>query len=218
MSADANNTISVDRHAHWDAIYRAKDEAQLSWHQDDPRKGTSFELIREFAEPDARIIDIGGGSSTLAGELIKSGFSNVTVLDVSEAAIERAKMRVGDAATRINWIAADAVASPSLPGGFDVWHDRAVFHFLTAAEDRRKYIDLCSRSVASGGHVVIATFAPDGPEKCSGLPVQRYDAPGIGVEFNARFEVVKCASETHITPWGKPQAFTYAVLRKCDRA
>jgi SAM-dependent methyltransferase len=214
MSETAGPTATTIRHAHWEGVYRAKKEEELSWHQDDPRKAKSFALIREFAPLTARIIDIGCGSSTLAGALIDDGYSNVTVIDISEAALERAKSLNASASGRIRWIVSDVVASPVLPGPFDLWHDRAVFHFLTSQVDQKSYVDLCARNVAPGGHAVVATFALDGPEKCSGLPVQRYDGPGIEAAFQPGFELVKSDSQTHITPWGKPQAFCCSVLRR----
>jgi SAM-dependent methyltransferase len=214
MAETAGPTATTNRHAHWEGVYRAKKEDELSWHQDDPRKAVSFALIREFAPLTARIIDIGCGSSTLAGALIDIGCTNVTVLDISEAAIDRAKSLNAKASKRIRWVVSDVVATPSLPGSFDLWHDRAVFHFLTDAAERKAYVDLCAQSVAPGGHVVVATFALDGPEKCSGLPVQRYDAPGVEAVFQSGFDLVKSVRESHITPWGKPQAFCHAVLRR----
>ena len=140
----------------------------------------------------------------------------MAVLDVSAAAIDRAKSRTGELADRVRWIVSDVTEIGEL-GTFDVWHDRAVFHFLTADEDRRKYIALALRSVAPGGHLVIGTFGVTGPEKCSGLPVERYDRSTLAAAFGAGFEMVKSFEATHTTPWGKPQVFFFAVMRRVAR-
>jgi 2-polyprenyl-3-methyl-5-hydroxy-6-metoxy-1,4-benzoquinol methylase len=196
--------------AHWEAVYRTKHESEVSWHQDEP--AVSLDLIREFARPHSRIIDIGGGSSILAGRLLALGFA-VTVLDISETALERAKARIGPTSDKIRWIVRDITTAADI-GRFDVWHDRAVFHFLTAASDRRKYIDLAKKTVPVGGRLIIGTFALSGPETCSGLPVQRYDAKALSQEFSGAFVLRRQTEETHLTPWAKPQQFTFAVLER----
>jgi 2-polyprenyl-3-methyl-5-hydroxy-6-metoxy-1,4-benzoquinol methylase len=202
---------SLDRKSHWEGVYRAKDESQLSWHQDDPR--LSLDLVREHCPRGGRVIDVGGGSSILAGGLVAGGFDDVTVLDISDAALQRARQRAGEAGRQVHWVAADVLSTPPL-GQFDLWHDRAVFHFLTNADDRRQYVQRVRESVRPGGHVVIATFAPEGPEQCSGLPVRRYGDAALAAEFGREFLLIKSLHEAHVTPWGKAQAFVYVVLQR----
>lgn len=204
------NQNQEDRATHWQQVYLTKGDRETSWHQDDP--AVSLELIQLHTSPGARVIDVGGGASVLGGRLLQLGFA-VTVVDISPAALERAQQRIGPSASNIQWITGDITQIPSLQP-CDLWHDRAVFHFLTDVNDRKNYIDLCARTVVTGGHVVIGTFALDGPEKCSGLPVQRYDAEGIGREFGPAFSLVHAEPHVHITPWGKPQSFVFTVLRR----
>lgn len=204
-------TPGSSRHQHWEDIYHSKSDQSLSWHQEEP--ATPLALIGEAASPELRVIDVGGGSSMLAARLLDKGFRNVAVLDISGAALNRARSRIGARAELIRWIAADVTAIGDI-GQFDVWHDRAVFHFLTDPEDRRKYVALAERTIPAGGHLIIATFALDGPERCSGLPVHRYDAKGLAREFGRGFALEKELSEIHITPWGKRQSFIYAVFSR----
>lgn len=201
---------SLQRAAHWQQVYQTKPDAETSWYQDEPR--VSMDLIRSCALPGGKVIDIGGGSSLLGGRLVAAGF-DAAVLDISAAAVERAKIRNGVAAIRIRWIVADVTEVDDL-GQFDVWHDRAVFHFLTNVEDRRRYASLATRSVMPGGHLVIGTFAMDGPEKCSGLPVERYDDRKLLEVFAPAFTMVRSFHDTHLTPWGKAQSFCFAVMQK----
>ena len=200
--------------AHWEQVYVSRSDADLSWHQAEP--AISFNLVREFAMPGARVIDVGGGSSALAGRLAEAGF-DVTVLDISPAALARARVRNARWSDRIRWVTGD-VTDLNDVGEFDLWHDRAVFHFLTREQDRARYSALAARSVTPGGHLVIGTFAIDGPERCSGLPIERYDTERLSEEFSARFEVRRTFHETHVTPWGKPQPFFFAVLRRTGLA
>ena len=162
--------------------------------------------------PAGRVIDVGGGTSPLAARLLERGYS-VTVLDLSPAAIDRARGRLGTKASDVNWIVADVTKSPSL-GTFDMWHDRAVFHFLTEQADRDSYRTLLAQSVPQGGHAIIATFAPDGPKKCSGLEIRQYDGQTLAVELGTQFESLKTVPEVHVTPWGQPQAFQYSLFRR----
>jgi SAM-dependent methyltransferase len=203
--------LTPARRQHWETVYQNKAEQELSWHQDDP--ALSLRLIREVATTGSRVIDVGGGSSALAGRLLVAGITEVTVLDISAAALDRGKSRIGVRHDRIRWIAADVTTIGEV-GQFDIWHDRAVFHFLTRPEDRRKYIAVAERTIPLGGHLVIGTFAVDGPDKCSGLEVVRYDAPKLAADFGAGFALKKSLAETHMTPWGKPQQFTYAVFER----
>jgi SAM-dependent methyltransferase len=200
------------RKDHWEGVYQAKGEADLSWYQEDPR--LSLELIAAFAPAEGgRIIDVGGGASVLVDCLLEGSFERIAVLDISETALSKTRARLGERAGRVEWIVDDVTAVESL-GTFDVWHDRAVFHFLTDAEDRRKYADLVRRTVPEGGHLIIATFAVDGPRQCSNLDVCRYDAASLGAELGAGFSLVREAREVHATPWGSSQSFFYGVFRR----
>lgn len=205
-------TDAVDRRSHWEGVYLQKDEAQLSWHQDDPAR--SLALVTRLCPRGGSVLDVGGGTSLLAGKLVAAGL-DVTMLDLSGAALRRAQERSGEAAGKIRWVVGD-VCGPSWPaqGPFDVWHDRAVFHFLSDPDDRRTYVRRARESVRPGGHVVVATFAPDGPERCSGLPVQRYDADALAAAFAPGLTLVESGREVHTTPWSSEQAFTYVVLRR----
>jgi SAM-dependent methyltransferase len=204
----------VDRRTHWEGIYGTKEESQLSWHQDDPK--TSLALIGEFCPAGGRVVDVGGGTSLLAAGLVSAGYRDVTVLDISDRAIRRAQERAGAPLPGVRWIAADVTSAPP-PGVFDLWHDRALFHFLTDPEDRRRYVEHAGAAVRPGGHVIVATFAVDGPEQCSGLPVQRYDGRTLSAAFATAFAPVRSLREMHVTPWGRPQAFVYVVLQRLAR-
>ena len=199
-----------DRRQHWDSLYASKSEAELSWTQSEPV--LSLSLIQEFSPAGGRVIDIGGGTSPLAGRLTERGYA-VTVLDISEAALAHARQRLGPRAGQIRWIAADVTASPDLPE-VDVWHDRAVFHFLIEPAGRAAYVDLLSRTVPAGGHAIIVTFSLDGPEQCSGLPVRRYDGKSLAAELGPRFQLLRTVAERHQTPWGSPQSFQYSVFAR----
>jgi SAM-dependent methyltransferase len=202
----------TDRKAHWETVYASKGEAGVSWYQAEPR--LSLELIRAVAPPaGGRVIDVGGGASVLVDRLLDLPFERIAVLDIAETALEKARRRLGDRAGRVEWIAADVIEIRDV-GTFDVWHDRAVFHFLTDAADRKKYADLARRTVPEGGHLVIASFADDGPKRCSDLDVCRYNAGSMAEELGEGFSLVDQARETHTTPWNSPQAFFYGVFRR----
>lgn len=194
---------------HWDSIYESKDDEDLSWTQREPFM--SLQLVGQ-ACPSGRVIDVGGGRSILAERLLQRGYS-VTVLDISELALTRTRARLGITESEITWIVADISSAPGL-GTFDVWHDRAVFHFLTAPTGRAAYRRSLMKAVPAGGHAVIGTFALDGPLKCSGLDVQRYDAQALAAELGPHFSLLKSEPETHITPWGKPQSFQYSLFER----
>ncbi|OKO86567.1 class I SAM-dependent methyltransferase [Bradyrhizobium sp. AS23.2] len=201
-----------DRSTHWDNVYATKGEAEVSWYQDIP--AISLEMIHA-ASPDHRagIIDIGGGASRLVDSLLQDGYRDVAVLDLSANALDAAKRRIGPAAAAVDWIVADATAwRPAR--SYDVWHDRAAFHFLTDPRDRAAYVERLRSAVAPGGHVIIATFAPDGPEKCSGLPVQRHNSASLAAELGPGFELVETRSEVHHTPWNSTQAFQFSRFRR----
>lgn len=204
--------VESTRKEHWEAVYRAKGETEVSWYQEEPR--LSLELIRSVAPArGGHVVDIGGGASVLVDRLLELPFADVTVLDLSETALERAQARFGERARRVRWVVADVTASPAL-GPCDVWHDRAVFHFLTDPADRTRYVNLARQTVVAGGHLVIGSFADDGPERCSNLEVRRYNAATMAAELGHGFSFVQEARELHTTPWGTSQAFFYGVFRR----
>jgi SAM-dependent methyltransferase len=200
------------RKTHWETVYTTKGENEVSWFQDSP--ALSLELI-DLVRPahDGTIVDIGGGASRLVDHLLARGFERVTVLDVSQAALDIAKARLGKRASKVQWIAAD-VTKWRPAQTFDIWHDRAAFHFLVDAADRAAYIARLKQVVAPGGHVIIATFAIDGPEKCSGLPVDRYDAARLSEELGKGFELIHARRHDHTTPWKSEQRFQFCVFRR----
>jgi ubiquinone/menaquinone biosynthesis C-methylase UbiE len=202
----------MDTKAHWEHVYRTRNLEEVSWHQRTP--GLSLDLIRRAA-PDlrARIIDVGGGTSSLVDHLLRDGYSQITVLDVSEAALRHAQHRLGAAAQAVTWIEADVRAADLPEAAFDVWHDRAVFHFLTEEPDRQLYVAQTRRAVRPGGHLIVATFADDGPTRCSGLPVARYSAEELSREFGDAFQLVENVRERHVTPSGVQQPFIYCLWK-----
>jgi 2-polyprenyl-3-methyl-5-hydroxy-6-metoxy-1,4-benzoquinol methylase len=197
---------------HWENVYQTKAVDEVSWYR--PHLETSLTLI-EHATPGtgSAVIDVGGGEATLVDDLVERGYSDVTVLDISQAAIDVAKGRVGCAGASVHWIAGDITAVELEAARYDVWHDRAVFHFLTSPDDRAAYVRQVARSVRIGGHVIIATFGLDGPEKCSGLDVVRYNAESLHGEFGRKFRLLESITELHETPWGAPQQFMYCFCR-----
>lgn len=201
-----------ERQSHWQNVYLTKGERQVSWTQFDPQP--SLGLIEKFAKDrTVSIVDVGGGASRLVDALLAHGFAAITVLDVSEAALQAVKTRIGAQGASVQWIAADATVWQP-PQAFDVWHDRAAFHFLVDEEDRAAYIDRLRAGVKPGGHAIIATFALDGPEKCSGLPVQRYSPESLSKTIGSAFELVEHQGHRHVTPWGAEQSFQFSVLRR----
>lgn len=206
---------SEGRQAHWENVYTKKGENEVSWFQEDPAQ--SFELIAEASmSPDTAIIDIGGGASRLVDSLVAKGFRAVTVLDLSQAALNTAQARLGQNAATVRWLVADATTwEPTQEYG--VWHDRAAFHFLTEEKDRAAYVARLRRALKVGGHAIIATFALEGPEKCSGLRVVRYEAASLGQVLGPEFRLEHTVSHEHATPWGSLQAFQFSLFRR-DRA
>jgi ubiquinone/menaquinone biosynthesis C-methylase UbiE len=193
---------------HWEGVHRQGAEREVSWYQERP--ATSLQLVASTgAGASARIVDVGGGASRLVDELLAAGFERVSVLDIAEAALERARQRLGSRASSVSWIASD-VTTWNPDGAFDVWHDRAVFHFLVRAEDRAAYRSTLQRALRSGGQAVIATFASDGPERCSGLPVARYEPESLAAELGPGFRLVESTHEDHRTPSGKVQRFQFS--------
>lgn len=192
---------------HWDQIYRTKPATEVSWFQPEP--ALSLRWIMAATDQRARVIDVGGGASLLVDRLLDNGYENVAVLDISQVALDSAKRRLGERAAKVRWINADITAAPNL-GNFDLWHDRGVFHFLTDADDRRKYIETAARTIVPGGTMILATFAPNGPQRCSGLNVQRWSGTTLSTELAPRFRIVEETTEVHLTPQGTPQEFAYS--------
>jgi len=197
---------------HWERIYREKAPDAVSWYR--PHLETSLALIEKAApERGVSIIDVGGGESTLVDDLLAHGYQNITVLDISQTAIDVTKKRLGPASEGVQWITADIVNGELAPDACDVWHDRAVFHFLTAMDQRVAYVRQVARAVKPGGHVLVSTFGPEGPTKCSGLEVVRYDAESLHAEFGVRFRLLDSIKELHNTPFGTTQQFLYCLCR-----
>lgn len=198
---------------HWENIYSTKAPTDVSWYQ--PHAAQSLDIIaRTGIRKTDYLIDVGGGASTLIDDLLAAHFKYVTVLDISSAAIRRAKERLGTQAEQVTWLEADITRVTLPPHRYDLWHDRAVFHFLTAAEDRRTYVNLVKHALKPHGHIIVATFAPDGPTRCSGLDVVRYDPDGLHDEFGASFQLIESHTETHATPFGTQQKFIYCYCKK----
>ncbi len=198
---------------HWENVYETKATDAVSWFQEHAE--LSLDLIRSTgAGKDAGIIDVGGGASTLVDDLVAEGYSDLTVLDLSAAALKAARRRLGEKENRVRWIVADITTVDLPPRRYDIWHDRAVFHFLTTPEQREAYVRTVFRSVKPGGHVIVATFAEDGPLQCSGLPVMRYRADELHDEFGEAFTLLKHTKESHQTPAGKLQQFVYCYCRR----
>ena len=200
------------RQTHWENVYTTKAENEVSWFQQSP--APSLELIVQAgAAGNSAIIDIGGGASRLVDHLVEQGFEDVTVLDLSDAALKAAKARLGVRADRVRWLVADATIWEPVKR-YDIWHDRAAFHFLTDASDRAAYIARLGRGLKIDGHAIIATFALDGPEKCSGLPVARYDSASLGQTLGTAFKLVHTQRHEHATPWDSRQIFQFSVFRR----
>jgi SAM-dependent methyltransferase len=198
--------------AHWDRVYNIKPAEAVSWFA--PHLETSLKLIHTASiNKEAAIIDIGGGESTLVDDLFSEGYRNLSVLDISQKAIDVAKGRMGQNADRIQWYCAD-ITQASLPGAhFDIWHDRAVFHFLTEPSQRARYIEQVKRSVKHGGYVIMATFGPEGPTKCSDLDIVRYDSKSLHNQFGESFQLLESSTEIHQTPMGTTQQFLYCFCK-----
>lgn len=204
--------MSNDRAAHWDGIYGTKAEDGVSWYQQAPEP--SLTLLRlAGAMPNSAIIDIGGGASHLVDTLLDLGFVDVSVLDLSHAALDATRARLGGSADEARWICAD-ITQWRPERRYDVWHDRAAFHFLTDPVDQVTYAATLTQALVPGGHAIIGTFAPDGPEKCSGLPIVRHDATSIGAVLGDGFELVETRRHEHRTPWDSVQHFQFSTFRR----
>jgi ubiquinone/menaquinone biosynthesis C-methylase UbiE len=213
MQARVNFSVNTQAKAHWEHVYATKSANTVSWYQ--AHATLSLRLIRAAGVArDAAIIDVGGGASTLVDDLLDEGFAHLTVLDLAGCALQVSRKRLENRAASVRWLEADILATPLAANAYDVWHDRAVFHFLTAAEDRAAYVENAGRAVKGGGHLIVATFAEDGPSRCSGLPVARYSADHLHAEFSAAFTLMEQETQAHSTPSGAVQQFTYCRLRK----
>jgi ubiquinone/menaquinone biosynthesis C-methylase UbiE len=199
--------------AHWESVYGSRAPSEMSWYQLQPTP--SLELLHQLGVgPSNAIIDVGGGASTLVDALLDQGLGKITVLDISSAALEHAKARLGPRSAAVVWIEADITRADLGAAAYDVWHDRAVFHFLTDDGDRRRYVAAASRALRPGGAAVIATFSLQGPTRCSGLDVMRYDSELLARELGSEFVLDRSLDNVHHTPSGIAQAFTYTVLRR----
>ncbi|HZU09539.1 MAG TPA: class I SAM-dependent methyltransferase [Pseudacidobacterium sp.] len=198
----------MDIKAHWQGIYGTKSPDSVSWYA--PHLEMSLRLINHAnLSRDAYILDVGGGASTLADDLLTQGYKHIAVLDISEAALNISRKRLGEQAGRIRWIAGDVTSTQLQEHAYDLWHDRAVFHFLTTPEQRAAYIRQLLHTLKPGGHLVLATFASCGPERCSGLEVVRYSTDSLARELGENFYLMESAEEDHITPSGAKQPFLY---------
>lgn len=202
----------TNRQTHWNDVYGAKAEAEVSWFQETPEP--SLELLRLVgAEPSYSIVDIGGGASRLVDYLLDEGFRKIAVMDLSEAALAKARARLGARGSKVAWIVVDVTKwEPSEP--YDVWHDRAALHFLTEEADQAAYVARLRKALRIGGHAIIGTFAPDGPEKCSGLPVVRRDSDSLSALLGSDFLLTDTRRHEHKTPWGAVQKFQFCTFRR----
>ncbi len=197
---------------HWENIYQSKPLTDASWYEPIPE--TSLSIISRLKLPkDAAIIDIGGGDSLLADHLLALGYTNITVLDISSAAIERAKLRMGKQATLVNWVVSDMLVFKESKK-FEIWHDRAAFHFLTDPQDQQLYLDNVNKNLKENGYLIISTFALDGPEKCSNLPVQQFSEISLCNKFGPYFKKLNCFTKEHLTPFRTLQQFLYCTFQK----
>jgi 2-polyprenyl-3-methyl-5-hydroxy-6-metoxy-1,4-benzoquinol methylase len=202
--------MNLDRKKHWEKVYETKNPDQVSWTQESPK--TSLDFIHSFGlQKTAKIIDIGGGDSKLVDYLLDEGFENITVLDISAKSLEKAKTRLGEKADKVNWIVSDITEfEPNMT--FDVWHDRATFHFLTTTEQISKYINTAKKSV--NGYMTIGTFSKNGPEKCSGLEIKQYNEDELTLELKNGFDKIKCITEDHVTPFDTTQNFLFCSFKR----
>ena len=202
--------MKIDRKKHWESVYETKNPDQVSWTQETPK--TSLEFIHSFGlNKNSKIIDVGGGDSKLVDHLLEEGFNNITVLDISERAIAKAKNRLGKKANKVNWIVSD-ITEFEPHSSFDVWHDRATFHFLTTDQQIKKYIKIATKCVS--GYLIIGTFSQNGPKKCSGLDIKQYDEDELTMELKNGFDKIQCVTEDHLTPFNTTQNFLFCSFKK----
>jgi SAM-dependent methyltransferase len=199
------------RRAHWNDVYASRAEDEVSWFEESPT--TSLTLIRATGlERNAAIVDVGAGASRLVDRLLDDGYTDLSVLDVSERALAIAQARLAQRASQVKWIAADVTTWQPV-SIYDLWHDRAVFHFLVESADREAYVERLRRAVRQGGHAILGTFALDGPERCSGLPIVRYDPAALATTLGSSFRLVRTLDHEHRTPMGRPQKFQFSWFR-----
>jgi len=197
---------------HWQQVYSTKSAGEVSWYQPTPAASLDA-LTRVGAKPLDSLIDVGGGASTLVDALLARGWHDLTILDIADAALEASRKRLGEQAAEVSWIVED-IRDWSPHRRWAIWHDRAVFHFLVDEADRERYKEKLLKGLSPNGVVIFATFSPDGPEKCSGLPVRRYDAPTLLAELGSQFELIEAWSEEHATPWESRQSFCWTAFRR----
>ncbi|MCF8245046.1 MAG: class I SAM-dependent methyltransferase [Saprospiraceae bacterium] len=203
-----------NRKSHWENVYQTKQLTEASWYQ--ARPDISLDFLHKYELPkSARIIDVGGGDSLLVDHLLAEGFENVTVLDISEKALERAKARLGEKASLVKWVVCDAAAFKPKEK-YDFWHDRAAFHFFTKEKDIKHYIKTVQQSIAPGGYLVLGTFSENGPEKCSGLPIKQYSESAMKERLQQFFEKLKCLTVKHLTPSEKVQEFVFCSFKRLN--
>jgi SAM-dependent methyltransferase len=207
-----NSAMPATDQQHWDNVYNTKSETEVSWFQNYPK--TSMEFVDLFQLPlTAKIIDIGGGDSHFVDALLEKGYENIWVLDISAAAIEKAKQRLGDRASKVNWIVSDVTDyKPEVE--FDFWHDRAAFHFLTTEEKIYKYVSIAEDAINAGGYLILGTFSENGPKKCSGLEIRQYSQASMSARFEISFDRIRCVEEDHVTPFNTVQNFLFCSFRK----
>ena len=202
----------MGRREHWEEVYTSKPSERLGWYK--PRLQTSLEWISALGlDRGAPVIDVGGGASTLVDDLLGLGYTSITVLDLAEPALDQIRARLGERGAAVSWLCGDITELELPRNAFELWHDRAVFHFLTDPEDRERYRENLCRALRPGGHVIIGTFAPEAPPKCSGLPVQRYDVEMLRETLGTDFELQQHRKELHVTPGGVEQMYLYCEFR-----
>jgi SAM-dependent methyltransferase len=211
MSHRARLSI-MDPKSHWERVYQSRRATDVSWYQ--PEARLSLELIRRVThDMAAPIIDVGGGASTLVDSLLDAGHTDLTVLDLAPSALAAARLRLGSRSRLVHWIEANVLTAELPEHHYGVWHDRAVFHFLTDAESRRQYVRQARRAIRPGGHIIVASFAPEGPERCSGLEVVRYSPESMHAQFGSGFTLLESVAEEHRTPAGAVQSFVYCLCQ-----
>lgn len=202
----------MESREHWEAVYQAKAADQVSWYRPHLEQSLAW-IAQSGVDRAAAIIDVGGGEATLVDDLLAQDFLDITVLDISSAALAVARERLGGRGGRVHWLAVDITQATLPPARYDLWHDRAVFHFLVRPAQRAAYLQRLTRALRPGGEVIMATFGPQGPEKCSGLPVVRYDAAALSGVLGPDFELLATTTERHETPFGTRQQFTWCRFR-----